>query len=251
MRLGDVPVALQLDGRLASLWSPAGSMTDEAPVLRVNLRASDEVNACVRWFEGSENGRVDELEGRGCRIFRRIDGEAETLDGTCHSTKTAVRHAVRFATQPALLGHGWLFVHAAAVEASDGIHVFAGPSAVGKSTLASFAARNGFRVHAEEITLLARGRAGGHWSDPWAEGCSPTRLAGVHFLARGIDEKRALSQAEACARLLSLTMVYERSTKATQRAVEVAVDIVENTVADVITSRDPQTALSLVGIGRP
>lgn len=237
---GDVTVQVSLDPTLASLWRPAVSQTSERPQIHIALDAREGLRDQVRWF--SDEGD-DLLIGRACSLRRFADGDGERIEGTSHPTATAVRHALRFGTQPALLRRGWLLVHACALELSDGVHVFAAASGTGKSTLAR---RAGHPVLADEVVLVAPGRAAAHPALPRSKVSAPKQLAALHFLEQGAPVRREISTAQACARLLSLAMVYERSAEAQALSLALVSRIVESAPAFVTTIPDDDSALDVL-----
>ena len=241
--LGDVPTAVSLDAPLAGEWTPSFAPTDR-PRLRVTLRAREALHESPRWFAAGPS----ELVGRGCHLHRRPEEGAEEVEGTCHPSPAAVRHAVRFATQPALLREGWLLVHACAVQRPDGVHVFAAPSGTGKTTFARHCAAAGLRVLADELVLMGLPGSAAHPAQPWCEPGSPVRTAALHFLVRGEPARRPLGPGEAAARLLSLAMVYERSAEASRRALELAGRLAQATPAfETAVPDDPRAVLVLEG----
>lgn len=138
---------------------------------------------------------------------------------------------------------GEVMLHAACVVIDGRAHLFAGPSGIGKSTLAAGFARAGCRVLAEDVVRVAA-TPGGHyvaypsypgarlregsfllegvrkgqrasrlglpkhrvyWDDT-ASPLEPVRLGGLHFLARG---RIVAPQFEAIAPSLAMTKVLE------------------------------------------
>lgn len=243
---GDVPVALTLSAPLASIWHPPLVEQDKAPAAAVELAASDALHPVVRWFDDPDGDNPNELRARGCRLLRSTHSTGERISGTCHPTETAIRHALRFGTQPALLRRGWLLVHACAVELSDGVHAFAGTSGVGKSTFARRAKAAGHRVLCEELVLVTAQQAAAHPAQPLVIDTASKPLAALHFIAQGEPNRRRLSPAQACARLLSLVMVYERSDEASRLALSSALRIVESSPAFETTVPDNERALSVL-----
>lgn len=249
--VGDVLVRLELERSLSALWDvPDVPGVSAMPELLVSLQESDEINAQVRWF-GEGAATNDELVGRGCRLVRHLSKRPAHVTGTCLPTRTAVRHALRFATQPALLERGWLLLHAAALERPEGLHVFVGASGVGKSSLVAAGTRRGLCAHAEEVTVVKAGLGAGHPVDPVSMGSKPIRVAAFHFLEKGMPKVTAISSAQACARLLSFAMVYERSRAAEEAAFEAAELIARTTRADVVRSPDATTTLASLGWAHP
>lgn len=238
---GDVPVLVTLDVRLASRWRPASAAGAGKADLRIDLKARETLHDQVRWF--GDDG-VDHLVGRACSLRRFPEGDGERVEGTCHPSETAVRHALRFGTQPALLRRGWLLVHACALELSDGVHVFAAASGTGKSTLAR---RVGRPVLADEVVMLVPGRVAAHPALPRSTSAPPKPLAALHFLEQGQPQRRRVSPARACARLLALAMVYERSVEAQALSLALATRIVASVPAFVTSVPDDDSALNVLG----
>lgn len=237
---GDVSVTVTLDAKLAALWRPAVEAGPDEPQVRIDLKAREGLHDEPRWF--GDYG-TDVLTGRSCHLRRLVQGDEERVEGTCHPTATAVRHALRFGTQPALLRRGWLLVHACALSLPDGIHVFAAASGTGKSTLAR---RAPHPVVADEVVLVTPGRAAAHPALPRSSTGAPRPLAALHFLEQGAPLRRRLSPAQACTRLLSLAMVYERSEEAQRLSLSLATRIVDSVPCFVTAVPDDERALDVL-----
>lgn len=173
------------------------------------------------------------LEGASWTLHRRVaPSAAERVDGTCVASRTAVLHSLRFATQPALLRRGWTLVHAASVLVDDGVHVFAGPSGIGKTTLVRAVVEAGGELFGDEVALLGPGECAVHPGQPWSGVVGRrARFAAFHLLARD-GAARPLTAAEGVRALLSLAMVYERDPESGRLALEAATRIMEGIPAD-------------------
>lgn len=243
---GDMPTRVSLDAALARVWQPPLARTTITPAMEVELVASTAFHSKVRWFSDPDGNDPDELVGRGCHLRLATEMVPERVSGTCQPTGTGIRHALRFATQPALLRRGWLLLHACAVELSDGVHAFAGASGSGKSTFARRAAKAGHRVLAEELLLVTVRRAAAHPAEPLVTETASKPLGAIHFIEHGDPTRRRLTPGQACARLLSLAMVYERSNEAARLALSAALPIVESCPAFATTISDDDRALSVL-----
>jgi hypothetical protein len=210
-------IRVDIDGRSLTLDWPGFGGDDEAHEVVLHGRPA-QLPAHGPW--GWSGGRLSVeglvLERRGSRTSGRF------------STSQSDPHwPVRFAVQPLALEAGALMLHAATVDLSNGLHLFAAPSGTGKSTLAKRLGTSGFRVRSDEVAMVRGGLFAGFPFQPMSDGSTGTApLAAIHLLGRGEPSSRRLGPGEATAQLLALAWMSEPGEMPMRRALDAASRIV-------------------------
>jgi hypothetical protein len=131
-------------------------------------------------------------------------------------------------------GRGAL-LHSCALLAGGQVHLFAGASGAGKSTIAALLSRRyGTILSDDRVIVRPEGDGFVAYGTPW-HGLKPFasprhgRLASVHFLAHGTRTQRlALPRHEAAARLLSCCFLAGWQPQGTEDLLETCVRIVDS-----------------------
>ncbi len=170
-----VAYGLQLHSSFA-LPGMTPALARELPVLALHRAGTADVQA--RWSGAGAQPVWQGWLGDGCRmrIERGIDGDVLFSYGEQASFRLDATHEL-LECAPVRPGIGWQRaliskvlcnvsvmrgyegLHAAAVEAPDGVVAFAGPSGAGKSTLALELVRRGWPLFADDMVALRRAPA--------------------------------------------------------------------------------------------
>lgn len=244
--VGPLEVLVELDEALARVapdgWgTTSGAYADET----IRLHAWSRPGLRISGFDAE--GR---FTAGGCRLQRRlVDGHVVTT-GESAVDRAALTRAIRFATQPSLLGKGWLLLHGSSVLLPDGVHVFVAASGTGKSTLARRLVRAGATLVGDEVALVGEGKVAVH-PGQLVHGPldSPFALAAIHLLGRGGPSSTPARKVGAAAELLSAAMVYEDGRPAAERAIALVDELVSCTPVFETRVPDDDRALALLGLG--
>lgn len=163
---GDAGDGRRLRAPVSSSQSPITAIPTTSipdPTDRIRLSASSAPFPVGKSPDVFVFGAEDsELLSSACRLRRQRRGHLVEISGTSLATPHALVRAIRFATQPSLLHHRLLLLHASSVVLDDGAHVFVARSGTGKSTLAQRLVRAGARLLGDEVALVGNGGAEVH-----------------------------------------------------------------------------------------
>lgn len=169
----------------------------------------------------------------------------------------AVEAAVRACASMALPPRGALILHASAVEAGGGAHIFAGVSGAGKSTLAHMLESGlpGCRRLSDELTVAAA--QGGRWMlhvPPFIGGeglphGAESPIATLQFLEKApIHERRALGAAAATQQLLRHILAYASHPETAGQILDLACALTGEVPCSVLAFRRDLGVANVIGI---
>jgi hypothetical protein len=191
----------ELQDRLARRYAafvdaPGTNPTTHGPVLQLTLAGEPRVLEGNAALHGAVDGDTLTIlaAGQPWAALNRSTGKASVVP---HRSLAAVDVLLRCELTLRALSQGGLALHAASVLLGNGVHVFAGVSGAGKSTVAAQLAAQGATVLSDEFTVLTPGPDGrfvAHGTPFWSGVPQTAAVAGIWRLGRGdaaVDHLRA------------------------------------------------------------